>query len=161
MKTIIERVGRAYPDLTIGVRLSVFDTVPYQQGATQGEPMPYAEVPAVRIRLRHGRRQPAAKSICASRFVCLRELHALGVAAVNVTCGSPYYCPHIQRPAIFPPSDGYQPPEDPLVGVCRLIHAARQCHEAVPQLLLVGTGYTYLQDYLPHVAQAVVRARLD
>ena len=26
---------------------------------------------------------------------------------------------------------------------------------------LVGTGYTYLQDYLPHVAQAVVAARLD
>jgi 2,4-dienoyl-CoA reductase-like NADH-dependent reductase (Old Yellow Enzyme family) len=23
---------------------------------------------------------------------------------------------------------------------------------------MVGTGYTYLQDYLPHVAQAVVRA---
>jgi 2,4-dienoyl-CoA reductase-like NADH-dependent reductase (Old Yellow Enzyme family) len=25
-------------------------------------------------------------------------------------------------------------------------------------LLTVGTGYSYLQDYLPHVAQAVVRA---
>jgi hypothetical protein len=23
---------------------------------------------------------------------------------------------------------------------------------------MVGTGYTYLQDYLPHVAQAVIRA---
>ncbi len=45
-----------------------------------------------------------------------------------------------------------------MVGVHRLIQAARQCHEEVPQLLLVGTGYTYLQDYLPHVAQAVVRA---
>jgi NADPH2 dehydrogenase len=24
-------------------------------------------------------------------------------------------------------------------------------------MLLVGTGYTYLQEYLPHVAQAAVR----
>ena len=80
------------------------------------------------------------------------------MAAVNISCGSPYYNPHMQRPAIFPPSDGYQPPEDPLVGVWRQIDAARQCKQAVPELPMVGTGYTYLQDYLPHVAQAVVRA---
>jgi hypothetical protein len=76
---------------------------------------------------------------------------------VNLTCGSPYYNPHIQRPAIFPPSDGYLPPEDPLVGVVRQIDVARQCKHAVPDLPMVGSGYSYLQDYLPHVAQAVVR----
>ncbi len=87
----------------------------------------------------------------------LRELQALGVASVNVSCGSPYYNPHIQRPAIFPPSDGYQPPEDPLVGVVRQIQATAELKRAVPELPLVGTGYTYLQDYVPQVAQAVVR----
>jgi 2,4-dienoyl-CoA reductase-like NADH-dependent reductase (Old Yellow Enzyme family) len=88
----------------------------------------------------------------------LKLLQARGVASVNVSCGSPYYNPHIQRPAIFPPSDGYQPPEDPLAGVVRQIHAARACKQAVPDLPLVGTAYSYVQDYLPHVAQAVVRA---
>ena len=88
----------------------------------------------------------------------IRRLHRAGVAAVNLSCGSPYYNPHIQRPAIFPPSDGYQPPEDPLVGVARQIHAARKCKQAVPEMPMVGTGYSYLQDYVPHVAQAVVRA---
>ena len=42
----------------------------------------------------------------------------------SVSCrslpSSPYYAPHGQRPAYFPPSDGYQPPEDPLVGVARI-----------------------------------------
>src|SRR5262249_51808704 len=56
-----------------------------------------------------------------------------------------------------PPSDGYQPPEDPLVGVARQIQATRRIKEAVPQMPIVGTGYSYLQDYLPHVAQAVIR----
>ena len=51
----------------------------------------------------------------------LGRLRDLGVATVNLTCGSPYYNPHIQRPALFPPSDGYLPPEDPLVGVVRQI----------------------------------------
>jgi 2,4-dienoyl-CoA reductase-like NADH-dependent reductase (Old Yellow Enzyme family) len=43
------------------------------------------------------------------------------------------------------------------VGVARQIDVARQCKEAVPGLPMVGSGYSYLQDYLPHVAQAVVR----
>ena len=51
-------------------------------------------------------------------------LELLDVDLVCVTAGSPYYCPHVQRPAYFPPSDGYQPPEDPLVGVARLVDAA-------------------------------------
>jgi 2,4-dienoyl-CoA reductase-like NADH-dependent reductase (Old Yellow Enzyme family) len=81
----------------------------------------------------------------------------LGVKLINISCGSPDYNPHIQRPAIFPPSDGYEPPEDPLVGVARQIDVVRQLKRACPGAIFVGSGYTYLQDYLPHVAQAVVR----
>ena len=87
----------------------------------------------------------------------VKELRDLGVASINLSCASPYYNPHFMRPASFPTSDGYLPPEDPLVGVFRQIDAVRQCKQAVPDIPLVGTGYTYLQDYLPHVAQAVVR----
>jgi 2,4-dienoyl-CoA reductase-like NADH-dependent reductase (Old Yellow Enzyme family) len=87
----------------------------------------------------------------------MKRLRALGVAMINVTCGSPYYNPHLQRPAIFPPIDGYQPPEDPLVGVARQIDVVRRCKEALPDIPMVGSGYTYLQDYLVTVAQAVVR----
>jgi hypothetical protein len=76
---------------------------------------------------------------------------------INVSCGSPYYSPHIQRPAIFPPIDGYLPPEDPLVGVWRQIETVRQCKAALPDVVMVGSGYSYLQDYLVHVAQATVR----
>jgi hypothetical protein len=71
--------------------------------------------------------------------------------------GSPYYNPHVQRPALFPPSDGYQPPEDPLVGVARQIVVTRALKQQFSDFVFVGTGYTYLQDFLPHVAQAVVR----
>jgi 2,4-dienoyl-CoA reductase-like NADH-dependent reductase (Old Yellow Enzyme family) len=87
----------------------------------------------------------------------IARLRGLGVAAVNVTCGSPYYNPHIQRPAMFPPSDGYPPPEDPLLAVARQIRATRCCQQAFPDLPMVGSGYSYLQEYLPHVAQATVR----
>jgi 2,4-dienoyl-CoA reductase-like NADH-dependent reductase (Old Yellow Enzyme family) len=84
-------------------------------------------------------------------------LGELGIRLVNLSAGSPYYNPHIQRPALFPPSDGYRPPEDPLIGVARQMAATRALKEAFPELLIVGTAYTYLQDFLPNVAQAAVR----
>ena len=89
------------------------------------------------------------------RFLSLLE--ELGIQLVNITAGSPYYNPHIQRPALYPPSDGYLPPEDPLVGVARQMEATRQLKQRFPNLLMVGSGYTYLQDFLPNVAQAAVR----
>jgi len=84
-------------------------------------------------------------------------LAKLGIELLCVTAGSPYYVPHIQRPALFPPSDGYQPPEDPLVGVARLIAATAQLKAHRPDLLVVGSAYSYLQEWLPNVAQHVVR----
>jgi len=87
----------------------------------------------------------------------LQLLRDLDIRLVNLSGGSPYYNPHIQRPALYPPSDGYQPPEDPLVGVARQMMAARVLKRQFPDLVCVGTGYTYLQDFLPNVAQAAVR----
>src|SRR6195256_5182867 len=87
----------------------------------------------------------------------IRMLAAMNVKLINISCCSPYYNPHFQRPAIYPPSDGYQPPEDPLIGVARQLHITRELKKTCPDSIFVGSGYTYLQEYLPHIAQAVVR----
>ena len=79
---------------------------------------------------------------------------------VCVTAGSPYYNPHVQRPALFPPIDGYAPPEDPLRGVARQIEATARLKAEFPGLVFVGSAYSYLQEWLPHVAQHVVREGL-
>jgi 2,4-dienoyl-CoA reductase-like NADH-dependent reductase (Old Yellow Enzyme family) len=156
LTTIIERVRNECPGLLIGVRLSIFDTLPYQTSREVGAPMAYTHLLPYQFGFGANPENPHEIDL-SEPLDLLRRLQALSVIAVNLSCGSPYYNPHIQRPAIFPPSDGYQPPEDPLVGVVRLIHAARRCKEAIPELPMVGTGYTYLQDFLPQVAQAVVR----
>jgi 2,4-dienoyl-CoA reductase-like NADH-dependent reductase (Old Yellow Enzyme family) len=88
----------------------------------------------------------------------LRLLESLDVRWVCVTAGSPYYNPHVQRPALFPPSDGYEPPEDPLRGVARHLLATARLKAEFPRVAIVGSGYSYLQEWLPHVGQAVVRA---
>jgi NADPH2 dehydrogenase len=63
----------------------------------------------------------------------------------------------VQRPAAFPPIDGYEPPEDPLRGVARQIDATARLKSAFPDLVFVGSAYSYLQEWLPHVAQYNVR----
>jgi 2,4-dienoyl-CoA reductase-like NADH-dependent reductase (Old Yellow Enzyme family) len=155
-RALIRAVRAAAPRLRIGVRLSIFDCVPHRRdpataaGVPEPCPLPYRggfgidpDEPT-RIDLR----EPIA-------FV--RMLLELGVSWINVTAASPYYAPHVQRPALFPPSDGYPPPEDPLCGVARLLGAARALAEAVPQAVLVSSGWSYLQEWIPHVAQACVR----
>jgi 2,4-dienoyl-CoA reductase-like NADH-dependent reductase (Old Yellow Enzyme family) len=154
--SIIRRIRETWPDLQVLVRLSIFDTLPYRTSREIGEPMSYQHLLPYRLGFGVREDNPLENDL-REGFELLRRLKAAGVLAVNISCGSPYYNPHIQRPAIFPPSDGYQPPEDPLVGVARQIHAARACKQAVPELPLVGTGYSYLQEYVPHVAQAAVR----
>jgi 2,4-dienoyl-CoA reductase-like NADH-dependent reductase (Old Yellow Enzyme family) len=90
-------------------------------------------------------------------FEFLSLLERLGICLVNITGGSPYYNPHIQRPALYPPSDGYSPPEDPLIGVARQMEVTRRLKEKFPGLIFVGSAYSYLQEFLPNVAQGAVR----
>ncbi|MFP6766275.1 MAG: NADH:flavin oxidoreductase, partial [Planctomycetaceae bacterium] len=156
LTTLIEQIQHACPDLMICVRLSLFDTLPYRTSRKVGEPMDAGGLLPYQLGFGTDEHDPLKYDLT-EPFRLVERLQQLGVAALNVSCGSPYYNPHIQRPAIFPPSDGYQPPEDPLAGVVRQIQVARQCKAAFPDLPMVGSGYSYLQDYLPHVAQAVVR----
>jgi NADPH2 dehydrogenase len=165
LRELIGRVRAAVPGLGIGVRLSAFDLVPFEDdpgtrcGRRKGVGVPSRFDHALPYRFGFGtNQQNPLEYDLAEPMQFLQMLSDLDVQFVNVTCGSPYYNPHIQRPAYFPPSDGYQPPEDPLVGVARQIDVVRQLKQEFPEMVLVGTGYTYLQDYLPQVAQAVVRA---
>ncbi len=156
LRTIIARIREDLPGLMVGVRLSVFDMVPYQTSREIGRPMAFEDCLPYDCGFGVNAHNPLQQDL-AEPMELVGLLQSLGVAMLNVTCGSPYYNPHMQRPAFFPPSDGYQPPEDPLVGVARQINIARDFKRRFPQLPMVGSGYSYLQDYLPQVAQAAVR----
>jgi NADPH2 dehydrogenase len=154
-REIIQSIQRDVPGLMIGMRLSMFDRPPYQMGSEHGVPM--HDSSCMPYHFGFGLKPDDPLQIDLEEPIrFLRDLQSWGVAAVNLSVGSPYYNPHIQRPAMFPPSDGYLPPEDPLVGVARQIAVAAQCKQAVPGLPMIGSAYSYLQEFLPHVAQAVV-----
>jgi 2,4-dienoyl-CoA reductase-like NADH-dependent reductase (Old Yellow Enzyme family) len=157
LERIVAAIRSECPGLFVGVRLSFADVVPFERDPDSGVGRPMAcELPYL-----HGFGVDANEP---TRFALdeplrlLRRFEALGIELVNLTLGSPYYNPHLQRPAAYPPSDGYQPPADPLTFVKAHLDAVQEAKAAVPALKLVGTGYTYLQEWLPHAAQHEVRA---
>ena len=157
LRSIIEGIRATVPGLIVGVRLSAFDTVPYRKDARGvGEP----ETTDAAYRSAFGLLDHDMEAALADARQVLGALERLGIKWICVTAGSPYYNPHVQRPALFPPLDGYLPPEDPLEGVARQIDATARLKAAFPSLAIVGSGYTYLQEWLPRVAEHNVREGL-
>ncbi|HET8925291.1 MAG TPA: hypothetical protein VFN26_20075 [Candidatus Acidoferrum sp.] len=164
LREIVDGIRSMAPGVQIGVRLSAFDSIPFrpdsEQSANRKVGPGITESAEKLIPYRWGfgvsPNDPARIELTETiRFLSLLE--GLGIWLVNLTAGSPYYNPHIQRPALYPPSDGYMPPEDPLIGVAQHLDVTRQLKQRFPNLIFVGSAYSYLQDFLPHVAQAAVR----
>ncbi len=155
LREVAAGVRAEAPGLGVGVRLSAFDFIPFRPGPDRrGEP---ETAGPDGYRYAFGGDGSGVGVDLTEPKAFLDQLAALGIRLVCITAGSPYYNPHIQRPALFPPSDGYEPPEDPLVGVARQIAVTAELKRHRPELAIVGSAYSYLQEWLPRVAQCVVR----
>lgn len=84
----------------------------------------------------------------------LRIMQGKGLSIINCTMSSPYYEPHISRPY---DSGGYIPGENQLVGVERLINSIAEIQRAMPDLGVVGTGYSWLRQFAPYFAAAAIK----
>jgi NADPH2 dehydrogenase len=155
LREIAAGIRTEAPGLGIGVRLSAVDWLPFHPGKdNRGEPEPFS---GPTYPYAFGGDGTGLGIDLTEPRAFLDLLNSLGIAMVCISVGSPYYNPHFQRPAFFPPSDGYLPPEDPLVGVARQLILTAELKRHCPTLTVVGSGYSYLQEWLPHVGQAVVR----
>ncbi len=144
------------PGLVLATRLNVYDGIPYRQGSNrdEGEPCPWVRP----VRSAWGTREddPLQSDLTEPRW-WLGEMARLGVALINISMGNPYANMHVIRPFEYPPPDGYQPPEHPLIGVDRHFRLAGELQGAFPHLPLVGSGYSYLQEFLFQAGAANLR----
>lgn len=158
LREVIDGIRAEVPGLGIAVRLSVFDTVPHRKGG-DGVAVPEASADGYRHAFGLLDGGDVTDALDDARAL-LRLLEERGVRWICVTAGSPYYSPHIQRPALFPPLDAYPPPEEPLRGVARQVAATARLKAEFPRMVFVGSAYSYLQEWLPNVAQHNVRKGL-
>ena len=152
LRTVVAGIRAEHPSLAIGVRLSLYDPGPLRPGPDGvAEPVPGAIEG-------FGPVGPDGRPDLAEAVEVVRLLGDAGVRLICTTASSPYWAPAVQRPAWFPPSDGALPARDPLVDTVVMLEAARDVRAAAPAgTVVVGTGFTYLQQHLPQVAQALVR----
>ncbi|NOX54341.1 MAG: NADH:flavin oxidoreductase [Planctomycetes bacterium] len=155
VRDIIERIRDEVPELTIATRINAYDGIPYRGEGEEfvGRPVPH-ERPLVTAfgtnpenHLEEDLTEP---------LQLVRWLKDWGVQLINVSMGNPYANPHVVRPAEYAPVDGYNAPEHPLIGVARHFRIARQIQRAVPEIPVVGSGYSWLQDFAMHAAAANV-----
>ena len=154
---IVSGIRAKTGNLKIGVRLSIFDFVPFSKDEKGiGRP----EAASANYQFAFGGDGTGLGIDFTETIMLLDLLANMNIKLVCTTAGSPYYNPHIQRPAMFPPCDGYLPPEDPLVGVSRQINAVAELKGKRPDMIFVGSGYTYLQEWMPHVAQRAISSNM-
>jgi NADPH2 dehydrogenase len=153
-REIFQAIGAAVPGLILASRLNGFDGIPFHKGADDdGEPDAWTPP------LANGWGMTETDPFTPDPTEPIRwvkEMNALGVNLVNIALGNPYAQPHFGRPFEYPPPDGYESPEHPLIGVNRHFTIAGAIQQANPGLAVVGTGYSYLQEFLPHAGAANV-----
>ena len=111
--------------LDIAVRLNAYDAIPYPYGWGVNEED------------HHLQDLTEPKKL-------MSMLWDRGVKLVNVTIGNPYYNPHVNRPY---DTGYYTPPEHPLVGAERILRTGKELQEAAPDMVVVGTGFSWLREF--------------
>ena len=133
LRETLARVIAEVPGVFATVRLNAYDGIAYPYGwgvSREDENQPDLAEPIALVKL-------------------VREI---GIPLLNVTIGNPYFNPHLNRPFDFPIQGMAAPAEHPLAGVARFAAIARAVQEACPELPVIASGYTWLRQFMPHVA---------
>jgi 2,4-dienoyl-CoA reductase (NADPH2) len=87
----------------------------------------------------------------------VNQLKQRGIDLLNITMGSPYFNPHVNRPYDNPLPGQELPSEHPLEGVMRMIGGTGFFQSNFPEIAVTGSAYSYLRHYSPNVGAAVIK----
>lgn len=139
LKTVIGRIldelGR---DRIVTTRMNIHDAHPYPYGWGMDPDDPTAP------NLQEPKR-------------LIRELHEMGVRLIDITMGNPYFNPHVNRPYDTPIIGFERPGENPLAGEERLVRLTREVRADLPEMVVIGSGYSWMRNLWPYVASAEIR----
>ena len=131
---LLASVRESAPDLLLAARLCAYEAV---RGGFGVSPANY-------------RKADPAEPI---RFV--QSLRENGLALLNLTAASP----RLRGPeqGLQPRRDSENPDEHPLMTLGRQLCLARSLREAIPDLPVVGSGFSWLRQFVPDVAAGALR----
>jgi len=134
----IQDIHSEIPDLVLSVRLNIYDGLGYPFG--------------------FGMSSDGSLDVDLKEPLQLIErLVERGVSLLNLTLGNPHKKPFLGRPFDRPLFLSAVPSEHPLEGVGRLLQLTGQIQKIFPHIPCVGTGYSWLRQYFPHVGAAAIK----
>ncbi|MGD2294349.1 MAG: hypothetical protein PVF22_00760 [Candidatus Aminicenantes bacterium] len=134
----IQKIKAEVPGLILAVRLSVFDGIPHPFGFGVSRDLTCVEDLEEPISL-------------------IGRLAENGCSLLNITLGNPHKKPYLGRPFDRHVPDSTVPAEHPLEGIGRLLRLTGRIQKVFPEAPCVGTGYSWLRQFFPHVGAAVVK----
>jgi len=129
----IDRIKDEVPEIMVTCRLGISDLYPGGFGVDEKGESDFTE-----------------------SILLVDQLATRGTGLLNITMGSPYYNPHVNRPYDTPVPGSSVPSEHPLEGVIRMIKGTAIFSERFPGIAIVGSGWSYLRHYAPNVAASVL-----
>lgn len=139
IREIHQRISSEFPNWIVTSRMNAYDPVPYPYGWGCD-------------------RNDFQKWDLGDPITLIAKLQQQGAECVNITIGNPYYLPHYNRPYDTPISGFQVPDEHPLVGVNRMLQVVREVQQALPDMSIVGSGYSYLRQFMPWFAAGSVKS---
>ncbi|MFA6504621.1 MAG: NADH:flavin oxidoreductase [Treponemataceae bacterium] len=135
--TLLKEVRTAVgPDFIVACRMNVFDAHPYPYGWGVDK-------------------DDCWKSDLREPLALAKLLAEGGLDLLSNSAGNPYFrFPQVTRPFDQPILGGEMPAEHPLESVARLFSFTRQVQAAMPGIPVVGNGYTWLRQFIPHAGAA-------
>jgi len=140
LREVIEKVKKIVPEIILTTRLNIYDGVPYPWGWGV-------------------KKDGSVKPDLSEPIALIKKLKELGVNIINIAVGNPYYNPHLERPYDHPIAGGYVPDEHPLKTISRNIRLTFEIASRIPQIRLIGTGFSWLRQFFPNVGAAMVKKR--
>lgn len=122
-------------DFLVSSRLNVYDGFPYPYG--------------------FGVKPDGSMDVDLTEAVWLiKNLRDYGVKLLNLSMGNPYFNPHVNRPFA---AGGYEHPEAPIEGVCRMLLGIATIKEQVPEVQLICSALSFLGVASPNVAAGYIK----
>lgn len=131
VKKIKDRLG---DDFIVTTRINIYDGIPYPYGFGVDK-------------------DNYLKPDYTEPVKLIKKLKALGMPLINITMGTPYYNPHVNRPY---DKGGYIPPEHPLEGIYRLLSGIGEIQRNVPDIAVVSTGYSWPREFAASIGAGVL-----
>ena len=136
-------IKNAYRAAQAGIRGESF-FLTSRMNAYDGFPYPYG------FGVQEGSMEPDLREPIRLLKELKEEFH---IPLINITMGNPYKNPHVNRPYDH---GNYVPDEHPLEGVARMMKGLAEIQKAIPDLPVIGSAFTYLRQFSPNLASAMV-----